>query len=72
MMTVPMSPTYDWSHVAARYFKARVDAKCPADPSLAVAHCCFWKYHPERARIRKLDKASADSQADIEDAPDDD
>ncbi|MBK7192720.1 MAG: hypothetical protein IPH80_09585 [Myxococcales bacterium] len=29
---------YDWSHLAARYFPARVDAKCKADPSLAVAH----------------------------------
>ena len=23
--------------------------KCKDDPSLAVAHGCFWNYHPERA-----------------------
>ena len=40
---------YDWSHLAMRYFPTRVDAKCKEDPSLGVAHGCFWKYHPERA-----------------------
>lgn len=40
---------YDWAHLAARYFPDRVDAKCKLDPSLAVAHGCFWKYHPEKA-----------------------
>ncbi len=40
---------YDWSHLAARYFPSRVDAKCQVDPSLAVAHGVFWKYHPEKA-----------------------
>jgi len=40
---------YDWSHLAMRYFPKRVDAKCQTDPSLGVAHGCFWKYHPERA-----------------------
>jgi hypothetical protein len=45
---------YDWSHLAARYFKKRVDAKCKKDPSLAVAHGCFWKYHPERAYAWEL------------------
>ena len=40
---------YDWSHLAARYFPKRVDAKCQQDPSLAVAHGCFWQYHPEKA-----------------------
>lgn len=40
---------YDWSHQAARYFPTRVDEKCQKDPSLAVAHGCFWKYHPEKA-----------------------
>jgi len=40
---------YDWSHMAARYFPARVDAKCRRDPSLAVAHGCFWRYHPAKA-----------------------
>jgi hypothetical protein len=33
----------------ARYFPTRVDEKCKKDPSLAVAHGCFWKYHPEKA-----------------------
>jgi hypothetical protein len=40
---------YDWSHLAARYFPDRVDGKCRVDPSLAVAHGCFWKYHPAKA-----------------------
>jgi hypothetical protein len=40
---------YDWSHLAMRYWPTRVDKKCQADPSLAVAHGCFWKYHPARA-----------------------
>lgn len=40
---------YDWSHLAARYFPQRVDQKCQKDPSLAVAHGVFWKYHPEKA-----------------------
>ena len=40
---------YDWSHLAARYFPQRVDAKCQQDPSLAVAHDCFWKYHLAKA-----------------------
>ena len=40
---------YDWSHIAMRYWPARVDAKCQEDPSLAVAHGCFWRYHPARA-----------------------
>ena len=40
---------YDWSHLALRYWPTRVDEKCQKDPSLAVAHGCFWKYHPERA-----------------------
>ena len=45
---------YDWSHLAAKYFPARVDAKCKEDPSLGVAHGCFWKYHPERAYAWEL------------------
>jgi hypothetical protein len=40
---------YDWAHLAMRYWPARVDDKCQKDPSLAVAHGCFWRYHPERA-----------------------
>jgi len=40
---------YDWSHLAMRYWPTRVDAKCQSDPSLGVAHGCFWKYHPGRA-----------------------
>ena len=40
---------YDWAHLAMRYWPARVDQKCQQDPSLAVAHGCFWRYHPERA-----------------------
>jgi hypothetical protein len=40
---------YDWSHLAMRYFPKRVDKKCQEDPSLGVAHGCFWKYHPAKA-----------------------
>jgi len=40
---------YDWSKMAARYWPTRVRAKCVEDPSLAVAHGCFWELHPEKA-----------------------
>ena len=40
---------YDWSHLAMRYWPKRVDDKCEKDPSLAVAHGCFWRYHKARA-----------------------
>jgi hypothetical protein len=40
---------YDWSHMAKRYWPTRVRAKCESDPSLAVAHGCFWELHPEKA-----------------------
>ena len=40
---------YDWSHLATRYWPGRVDGKSRQDPSLGVAHGCFWRYHPERA-----------------------
>lgn len=40
---------YDWSHLADRYFPHRVDEKCRKDPSLAVAHARFWRYHPAKA-----------------------
>jgi hypothetical protein len=45
---------YDWSHLAARYFPSRVRAKCVADPSLAVAHRCFWELHPAKAYAWEL------------------
>ena len=40
---------YDWAHLAMRYWPDRVDAKCKDDPSLGVAHGCFWRYHAGRA-----------------------
>ena len=40
---------YDWAHLAMRYWPTRVETKCKMDPSLGVAHGCFWRYHPERA-----------------------
>jgi hypothetical protein len=40
---------YDWSQLAMKYWPARVDAKCQQDPSLGVAHGCFWTYHAARA-----------------------
>lgn len=45
---------YDWSHLAARYFPTRVEAKCHEDPSLAVAHKCFWTLHPAKAYAGEL------------------
>jgi hypothetical protein len=45
---------YDWSHLARRYFPTRVDAKCKIDPSLGVAHGCFWRYHPAKAYAWEL------------------
>ncbi len=45
---------YDWAHLAKRYFPKRVDEKCKVDPSLAVAHGCFWKYHPAKAYAWEL------------------
>jgi replicative DNA helicase len=45
---------YDWSHAAARYFPTRVRKKCQQDPSLAVAHRCFWELHPAKAYAWEL------------------
>lgn len=45
---------YDWSHLAARYFPSRVEKKCHDDPSLAVAHKCFWRLHPAKAYAWEL------------------
>lgn len=54
---------YDWSHLAQRYFPDRVDKKCQKDPSLAVAHRVFWKYHPAKAyewELRLQDEIAPD------------
>lgn len=32
----------------------RVEEKCKLDPSLGVAHGCFWKYHPAKAYAWEL------------------
>lgn len=45
---------YDWSHLTARYFPKRVRSKCHEDPSLAVAHKCFWELHPAKAYAWEL------------------
>ncbi len=45
---------YDWAHLARRYFPERVEAKCKEDPSLAVAHGCFWRLHPAKAYAWEL------------------
>jgi len=45
---------YDWAHLSARYFPTRVAAKCKDDPSLAVAHRCFWRLHPQKAYAWEL------------------
>lgn len=60
---------YDWSHLAARYFCDRVEGKCQKDPSLAVAHGCFWKYHPAKAyewELRLQDEIAPDFTIDEE------
>ena len=62
---------YDWAHLAARYFPERVDGKCQEDPSLAVAHGCFWRYHPERAyawELRLQDEIAPDFTIDEADS----
>ena len=60
---------YDWAHLAARYFPSRVDEKCRQDPSLGVAHGCFWKYHPANAykwELRLQDEIAPDFTIDEE------
>ena len=62
---------YDWSHLAARYFPTRVDKKCQKDPSLAVAHGCFWQYHPAKAyewELRLQDEIAPDFTIDETDS----
>ncbi len=61
---------YYWAHLAMRYWPTRVDEKCQRDPSLAVAHGCFWRYHPERAwawELRLQQEIAPDFR--IEEAP---
>lgn len=58
---------YDWAHLSARYFPTRVDQKCKEDPSLGVAHGCFWKYHPAKAyawELRLQDEIAPDFTID--------
>lgn len=45
---------YDWAHLSARYFPTRVREKCVKDPSLAVAHKCFWALHSAKAYAWEL------------------
>jgi hypothetical protein len=54
LVTAEGRKDYDWAHLSARYFPERVDGKCKTDPSLAVAHGCFWKYHPAKAYAWEL------------------
>jgi hypothetical protein len=61
---------YDWAHLAMRYWPDRVDQKCQNDPSLGVAHGCFWRYHPACAcawELRLQEEISSDFR--IEEAP---
>jgi hypothetical protein len=56
---------FDWSHLSMLYWPTRVNEKCQLDPSLAVAHGCFWKYHPEHAwtwELRLQDEIGTDFQ----------
>jgi len=48
-LSPPGNKDCDWSSIAMKYFPTRVDGKCQVDPSLAVAHGCFWKYHSAKA-----------------------
>jgi hypothetical protein len=50
----PRGVHFDWSHLAGRYFPSRVRKKCHDDPSLAVAHDCFWELHPAKAYASEL------------------
>ncbi len=62
---------YDWAHLAKRYFPTRVEAKCAEDPSLAVAHGCFWRLHPAKAyawELRLQDEIRADFTIDEADS----
>ncbi|MCP4658448.1 MAG: BREX-6 system adenine-specific DNA-methyltransferase PglX, partial [bacterium] len=62
---------YDWAHLTRRYFPARVEAKCAQDPSLAVAHGCFWRLHPAKAyewELRLQDEIGPDFTLDEEDS----
>ncbi len=62
---------YDWSHLAARYFPGRVAKKCEGDPSLAVAHGCFWRLHPAKAyawELRLQDEIRSDFTIDEADS----
>ena len=64
---------YDWSHLAARYFPSRVREKCVQDPSLAVAHHCFWELHPAKAyawELRLQDEIRPDFTIDEPNAAD--
>ena len=61
---------YDWSRLAMRYWPTRVDQKCQEDPSLGVAHGCFWRYHPAKAwawELRLQDEIGPDFR--IEEPP---
>jgi len=52
------------------YWPTRVDQKCQVDPSLGVAHGCFWRYHPGRAwawELRLQDEIGPDFR--IEEPP---
>ena len=57
------SKDYDWAQLAMRYWPTRVDQKCQEDPSLGVAHGCFWRYHPARSwawELRLQEEISSD------------
>ena len=52
--------------------RLRVDEKCQQDPSLGVAHGCFWRYHPGRAwawELRLQDEIGPRTTFRIEELP---
>jgi hypothetical protein len=54
LATAKGKKNYDWAHLAARYFPDRVRKACHDDPSLAVAHKCFWELHATKAYAWEL------------------
>jgi hypothetical protein len=45
---------FDWSYLSRCYFPNRIEEKCLKDLSLALAHGCLGKYHPQIAKQWKV------------------
>lgn len=63
--------TYDWAHVAIRYWPDRVTAKCRPDRSLALAHGLDGEFFPGlREELRRQAEAAPDADEPEPDAED--